>query len=113
MEGTSSHLEDGSLPDLTEVNILNNTGEEKELDRVMLSKQQSSQTDIGDEKTVPTIAGKFHSINLNLTKARGQIDDYVKTALTANKFKHDGKRNNNSNIRYKNEGFIIWCKYKY
>ena len=101
MEGTACHLADGSLPDLTEVNILINTGEEKSADPAMLPKQQGCQKYISGEETVPIIAGKFHGINLNLTKACGQIDDYVKTTLIANKLKHRGKRRNNSNIHYK------------
>ena len=100
MEGTSGDVEDGSLPDLTEVNILFNTGEEKDPDRDVLPRQHDCQTDIGGEKGVLMNEGKFHGINSNLKKACGQIDEYVKTAFDANKCKHTGKRKQNSRIHY-------------
>ena len=93
MEGGSDELEDGSIPDLTEVHVLPSTDTTEISDEKLLLHKKYSQKDNEFEKGNITNGKTFKETRDKIRKTCGQACDDIKMAFNTNQCRTEGRKN--------------------
>lgn len=94
MEGTSDDLEDGSMPDLTEVHALPNTDGTEISDEKFLLSKKCSQKDKEFENDNIINERKFKETRAKIRKTCGQAYDDIKMTFNTNPCRAEGRTTN-------------------